>query len=114
MFWPEAVPGLFDFRIFIDAATLKQMRDAGLKIAFHVFPHLYRCGHIEALMAAAASRFHCSNFRIFIDAATLKHPDSMAEHIHRLDFRIFIDAATLKLDVTGSPVQEGDAISASL
>ena len=37
-----------NFRIFIDAATLKQ--DAGTWMCGHgkEFPHLYRCGHIEA------------------------------------------------------------------
>ena len=37
------------FRIFIDAATLKPESDHIDKQAFVVrFPHLYRCGHIEA------------------------------------------------------------------
>ena len=38
-----------DFRIFIDAATLKPASDASLIDAVAKrFPHLYRCGHIEA------------------------------------------------------------------
>ena len=37
-----------DFRIFIDAATLKQPWVVRTASEAPIFPHLYRCGHIEA------------------------------------------------------------------
>ena len=61
------------------------------------FPHLYRCGHIEALAHPDELRALLSDFRIFIDAATLKRRDYGAGFFREHDFRIFIDAATLKL-----------------
>ena len=36
------------FRIFIDAATLKQVAIVESCTQKTKFPHLYRCGHIEA------------------------------------------------------------------
>ena len=36
-----------DFRIFIDAATLKDMSSVIPHTELVEFPHLYRCGHIE-------------------------------------------------------------------
>ena len=61
-----------DFRIFIDAATLK-VHDVIARIpTVHKFPHLYRCGHIEAQWSDLPAPRNCRYFRIFIDAATLK------------------------------------------
>ena len=37
-----------DFRIFIDAATLKHLISRPSVSCRNLFPHLYRCGHIEA------------------------------------------------------------------
>ena len=37
-----------DFRIFIDAATLKRSCRKKYNMEIYIFPHLYRCGHIEA------------------------------------------------------------------
>ena len=63
-----------------------------------LFPHLYRCGHIEAGIQIANKIYFVFDFRIFIDAATLKlglsDDDARA---WESNFRIFIDAATLKL-----------------
>ena len=39
---------LSHFRIFIDAATLKQSEYIKHFLPVIEFPHLYRCGHIEA------------------------------------------------------------------
>ena len=39
-----------NFRIFIDAATLKPFVAQLAMNATKAFPHLYRCGHIEALV----------------------------------------------------------------
>ena len=86
-----------------------------------LFPHLYRCGHIEGFQVLYRARPHLTHFRIFIDAATLKVVIIVANWIRaflfphlyrcghiegyrpwdsarraRTDFRIFIDAATLK------------------
>ena len=87
-----------------------------------LFPHLYRCGHIEAKSRTGIFRGIFSDFRIFIDAATLKDAffcqrclsrASRFPHLYRCghiegttatladgamlcNFRIFIDAATLK------------------
>ena len=36
------------------------------------FPHLYRCGHIEGVVCEAVEGGCGFHFRIFIDAATLK------------------------------------------
>ena len=36
-----------NFRIFIDAATLKAIRVHPASVFEATFPHLYRCGHIE-------------------------------------------------------------------
>ena len=36
-----------DFRIFIDAATLKGEKFTSCDSRYRLFPHLYRCGHIE-------------------------------------------------------------------
>ena len=63
-----------------------------------LFPHLYRCGHIEAPSEAAALFATASNFRIFIDAATLKLEQWKRDAAAAINFRIFIDAATLKPD----------------
>ena len=60
-----------NFRIFIDAATLKVAPDVR---------------HVEAVR----------HFRIFIDAATLKVHHVARSSESDLHFRIFIDAATLK------------------
>ena len=62
-----------NFRIFIDAATLKQASMRKYGKALIKFPHLYRCGHIEAQDGAVVSVVAEFDFRIFIDAATLKH-----------------------------------------
>ena len=74
------------------------------------FPHLYRCGHIEA-SPNEKGKYLCGvlDFRIFIDAATLK-PEIHASLIARMssDFRIFIDAATLK---PGSGAGSGARVS---
>ena len=60
-----------DFRIFIDAATLKDVALRTIEKALSKFPHLYICGHIEGwnMTRSTSKRFY---FRIFIDAATLK------------------------------------------
>ena len=91
-----------DFRIFIDAATLKQTFDVFLRSIATEFPHLYRCGHIEGSRPYRQQPRRCAHFRIFIDAATLKMINGGAgRSIKPGDFRIFIDAATLK--VLGRP-----------
>ena len=47
-----------NFRIFIDAATLKQTtEDRADDLQDAEFPHLYRCGHIEALNGLAARQY---------------------------------------------------------
>ena len=85
------------FRIFIDAATLKPQRRPHRRPPEQAeFPHLYRCGHIEATRRRDRSSRNEVDFRIFIDAATLKPAGSGAPNSQTLDFRIFIDAATLK------------------
>ena len=69
------------------------------------FPHLYRCGHIEARSAPRAVPQSRADFRIFIDAATLKHAAAGRKSaVSARDFRIFIDAATLKL-IPRNPIQ---------
>ena len=61
------------FRIFIDAATLKPGPNIqGTAPRLREFPHLYRCGHIEANGESIVMDFSTLDFRIFIDAATLK------------------------------------------
>ena len=62
---------IIDFRIFIDAATLK----------------------LDMLATKVYARV---DFRIFIDAATLKHKANKLLIMATSNFRIFIDAATLK------------------
>ena len=42
------------------------------KIGIQLFPHLYRCGHIEAAGIDTHDKCLFVDFRIFIDAATLK------------------------------------------
>ena len=89
------------FRIFIDAATLKQVGARNAAAVLALFPHLYRCGHIEAVRPSRLCLALRAYFRIFIDAATLK-PVFQDPKINRpRHFRIFIDAATLK------PVESG-------
>ena len=61
-----------DFRIFIDAATLKHRERLQRQYLANIFPHLYRCGHIEAALIAHDPHTAHTDFRIFIDAATLK------------------------------------------
>ena len=46
-----------DFRIFIDAATLKGDRRQVFAMRCLEFPHLYRCGHIEGATIAATLGF---------------------------------------------------------
>ena len=76
-----------DFRIFIDAATLKHKANKLLIIGDVKFPHLYRCGHIEAVANRTGDGGEASYFRIFIDAATLKHPRRQeAAHIRATEF----------------------------
>ena len=41
-----------DFRIFIDAATLKPSQTGKTETLINIFPHLYRCGHIEAVLGS--------------------------------------------------------------
>ena len=60
------------FRIFIDAATLKEETSSASGYVIKRFPHLYRCGHIEGETWCAVCECGAFNFRIFIDAATLK------------------------------------------
>ena len=60
------------------------------------FPHLYRCGHIEAHNVAISAILLSLHFRIFIDAATLKLRILACTIRTKGHFRIFIDAATLK------------------
>ena len=62
-----------DFRIFIDAATLKLFSSLARGFIIAGFPHLYRCGHIEADCIRSLRRYYQMDFRIYIDAATLKH-----------------------------------------
>ena len=85
-----------NFRIFIDAATLKQQKVERHGLHDVLFPHLYRCGHIEATGMKMKMLHDPLNFRIFIDAATLKRGGGEVGAAARSDFRIFIDAATLK------------------
>ena len=40
-------PFYIHFRIFIDAATLKEVSIEYPSVDLPEFPHLYRCGHIE-------------------------------------------------------------------
>ena len=107
--------GRADFRIFIDAATLKHAFFGKRCLASARFPHLYRCGHIEAHEWRHIGGASMRDFRIFIDAATLKlsnagaATDTAVEH-----FRIFIDAATLKLKISIKSPAEMKKISASL
>ena len=62
-----------------------------------IFPHLYRCGHIEGKVRRAILLRKSNDFRIFIDAATLKESTALQSSLSMaLNFRIFIDAATLK------------------
>ena len=76
-----------NFRIFIDAATLKPPYQAFAVDDDDVeFPHLYRCGHIEANKPVWLLASISMNFRIFIDAATLKQ--ILDPHAH-LPFRSF-------------------------
>ena len=85
------------FRIFIDAATLKLVVWTALSLTLFLFPHLYRCGHIEAYRACRRATERFRDFRIFIDAATLKPRNGRGSKAHHgPHFRIFIDAATLK------------------
>ena len=87
-----------DFRIFIDAATLKLEASHFRRPRHILFPHLYRCGHIEAEASPHSEASHSGDFRIFIDAATLKVPPFNIDIISSYSyFRIFIDAATLKV-----------------
>ena len=76
----------------IEAACMPTMRETSRL----PFPHLYRCGHIEAVRDSSPDRSSAANFRIFIDAATLKPRSATAYPQAGSDFRIFIDAATLK------------------
>ena len=79
-----------DFRIFIDAATLK-------------------------LANAKLTQQERLDFRIFIDAATLKlAKTSISSYAHSTDFRIFIDAATLKPQTLPDRRTKPSRISASL
>ena len=78
------------FRIFIDAATLKD--------------------GIEGSSPPAC----INHFRIFIDAATLKAAHQKACLEKWLNFRIFIDAATLKGGLQNVARPQNVAISASL
>ena len=104
-----------NFRIFIDAATLKQdtFRYSKSRTTL-LFPHLYRCGHIEAYDDEARIEEIAKNFRIFIDAATLKRRRLCRDLRRPSDFRIFIDAATLKLDIFMKASNYAGLISASL
>ena len=79
------------------------------------FPHLYRCGHIEARLRFAPVALARPYFRIFIDAATLKREAKRWMCSAMLsDFRIFIDAATLKPESYHVYEQAFVMISASL
>ena len=86
-----------NFRIFIDAATLKPSSSFATGISPLIFPHLYRCGHIEASLGTWTISRAQADFRIFIDAATLKRfRTGYLDFRLQSHFRIFIDAATLK------------------
>ena len=60
------------FRIFMDAATLKEFRGDFCHDDAFLFPHLYGCGHIEGRRVFSRPSLVAIHFRIFMDAATLK------------------------------------------
>ena len=86
-----------DFRIFIDAATLKHRKRLSCLIEPGIFPHLYRCGHIEASNCDSQNSHKFAFPHLYrcghIEAYYLSNFVVLIENY----FRIFIDAATLKL-----------------
>ena len=69
----------FDFRIFIDAATLKvELQCRGRRIGedFRIF---IDAATLKVSVLQQSISFVCSYFRIFIDAATLKDGDFRAQ-----------------------------------
>ena len=110
----------FHFRIFIDAATLKESSSFAESRASEGFPHLYRCGHIEGSLTPEqykrASEFphlyRCGHIEGIAEAHAFG-VEMRFPHLYRCghiegvsvlrrnprvpDFRIFIDAATLKV-----------------
>ena len=85
-----------DFRIFIDAATLKVASCTCEDTRARQFPHLYRCGHIEGHYGDATA-FFLKKFPHLYRCGHIEGRIAIRRGIRRnRDFRIFIDAATLK------------------
>ena len=112
-----------NFRIFIDAATLKQFKHRRRFACGKAFPHLYRCGHIEARGVGVCHLcgrrefphlYRCGHIEAANSGSSFRRAQSKFPHLYRCGhiearargwrhiafeahFRIFIDAATLKL-----------------
>ena len=102
----RTVPRVPNFRIFIDAATLKGHPRAFGGFPRPRFPHLYRCGHIEGTLIFASMR---RTLR-FPHLYRCGHIEGLKLRTRRTSraryFRIFIDAATLKDSTPGYRLSE--------